>query len=51
MANRINERLPSERQLGTYLKDRRTKLDPAAFGFPTEAPYTGLAAGGSGAAR
>src|SRR6201997_3796357 len=20
--------------LGTYLKDRRTKLDPAAFGFP-----------------
>ncbi len=22
--------------LGTYLKDRRTKLDPAAFGFPPE---------------
>src|ERR1700742_4882508 len=21
---------------GTYLKDRRTKLDPAAFGFPPE---------------
>src|SRR5450432_118429 len=21
-------------QLGTYLKDRRAKLDPAAFGFP-----------------
>ena len=24
----------SENQLGTYLKDRRSKLDPAAFGFP-----------------
>src|ERR1700683_497748 len=23
-------------QLGTYLKDRRAKLDPAAFGFPPE---------------
>jgi transcriptional regulator with XRE-family HTH domain len=25
-----------ENQLGTYLKDRRAKLDPAAFGFPPE---------------
>jgi len=25
-----------EKQLGNYLKDRRTKLDPAAFGFPTD---------------
>ena len=25
-----------ENLLGTYLKDRRTKLDPAAFGFPAE---------------
>jgi transcriptional regulator with XRE-family HTH domain len=24
----------NENQLGTYLKDRRTKLDPAALGFP-----------------
>src|SRR5579871_1660755 len=24
----------SENRLGTYLKDRRTRLDPAAFGFP-----------------
>ena len=24
----------NEKQLGTYLKDRRTKLDPAALGFP-----------------
>src|SRR6201992_2053328 len=24
----------SENLLGTYLKDRRAKLDPAAFGFP-----------------
>jgi transcriptional regulator with XRE-family HTH domain len=23
-----------DRQLGTYLKDRRTRLDPAAFGYP-----------------
>ena len=23
----------NDRQLGTYLKDRRTRLDPAAFGF------------------
>src|SRR6478752_4043505 len=26
----------SERGLGTYLKDRRSKLDPAAFGFSAE---------------
>ena len=25
-----------ESLLATYLKDRRTKLDPAAFGFPAE---------------
>src|SRR5947208_8358723 len=24
----------TENRLGTYLKDRRTRLDPAAFGFP-----------------
>src|ERR1700761_6822038 len=24
----------SDNPLGTYLKDRRTKLDPASFGFP-----------------
>ena len=28
--------MPAESLLGTYLKDRRTKLDPAAFGFPAE---------------
>ena len=27
---------PAEKLLGTYLKDRRAKLDPAAFGFPAE---------------
>jgi len=32
MANRISE--PAENQLGSYLKDRRAKLDPAALGFP-----------------
>ena len=26
--------MTKENLLGTYLKDRRTKLDPAAFGFP-----------------
>jgi transcriptional regulator with XRE-family HTH domain len=26
--------IASDNQLGTYLKDRRAKLDPAAFGFP-----------------
>src|ERR1700731_2233651 len=36
MANRMSERLPSENLLGTYLRDRRSKLDPAALGFPSE---------------
>lgn len=36
MANRMSERFANENQLGTYLKDRRAKLDPAAFGFPPE---------------
>ena len=33
MANRVGEHRVSEALLGTYLKDRRAKLDPAAFGF------------------
>ena len=33
MANRMGEHVTSENLLGTYLKDRRAKLDPAAFGF------------------
>jgi transcriptional regulator with XRE-family HTH domain len=32
----MTEHLATESQLGTYLKDRRTKLDPAALGFPSE---------------
>jgi transcriptional regulator with XRE-family HTH domain len=28
--------LANDRGLGTYLKDRRARLDPAAFGFPPE---------------
>jgi transcriptional regulator with XRE-family HTH domain len=32
----MNERLAAQNPLGTYLKDRRAKLDPAAFGFPPE---------------
>jgi transcriptional regulator with XRE-family HTH domain len=36
MANRISERPTTENPLGTYLRDRRTRLDPAALGFPSE---------------
>lgn len=32
----MSETLTQENLLGTYLKDRRGKLDPAAFGFPPE---------------
>src|SRR6204780_4014121 len=36
MTNRLRERAATETLLGGYLKDRRAKLDPAAFGFPPE---------------
>ena len=36
MANRMDERFARENQLGTYLRGRRAKLDPAALGFPSE---------------
>src|SRR6201986_5618502 len=36
MANRMSEYLATENLLGSYLRDRRTKLDPDAFGFPPE---------------
>src|SRR3984885_9356056 len=36
MANRMSEAATNESRLGGYLKDRRTKLDPAALGFPPE---------------
>ncbi len=32
----MNEIRAAENLLGTYLRDRRTRLDPAAFGFPPE---------------
>jgi transcriptional regulator with XRE-family HTH domain len=32
----MSQHIGSESLLGTYLKDRRAKLDPAAFGFPAE---------------
>lgn len=32
----MSEHLASENPLGSYLRDRRMKLDPAAFGFPPE---------------
>lgn len=37
-ANRMDKRVvpPPESALGAYLKDRRTKLDPAALGFPVQ---------------
>src|SRR5215469_8213783 len=36
MVNKMDGHPTQENLLGTYLKDRRTKLDPAAFGFPPE---------------
>jgi transcriptional regulator with XRE-family HTH domain len=36
MANSMDQRVTPENRLGTYLKDRRTKLDPAALGFPAQ---------------
>src|SRR5258707_8270050 len=32
----MSERQPTENPLGTYLRARRAKLDPAALGFPSE---------------
>ena len=32
----MSQALSAENSLGTYLRDRRTRLDPAAFGFPAE---------------
>src|SRR6202050_2420689 len=32
----MGEHIATEKLLGTYLKDRRAKLDPAALGFPPE---------------
>jgi transcriptional regulator with XRE-family HTH domain len=32
----MSEHVTTENLLGTYLRDRRTKLDPAALGFPSE---------------
>ena len=34
MTNKVSEHSATETRLGSYLKDRRAKLDPAAFGFP-----------------
>ena len=36
MINRMSEHLATGNLLGSYLRDRRMKLDPAAFGFPPE---------------
>jgi transcriptional regulator with XRE-family HTH domain len=36
MANRMSEYSTNHTLLGTYLKDRRTRLDPAVFGFSPE---------------
>lgn len=34
MTNRISLPIETDNRLGLYLKDRRTRLDPAALGFP-----------------
>src|ERR1700743_1250595 len=36
MANRMSQLPASDNLLGTYLRDRRLKLDPASFGFAPE---------------
>ena len=36
MANRMSEPIATENLLGAYLRDRRTRLDPAAFGVSAE---------------
>ena len=36
MANRMSTLITNDNRLGTYLKDRRAKLDPAAFGLPLQ---------------
>src|ERR1700747_3151032 len=36
MANRMSAAPAAENPLGTYLRDRRTKIDPAALGFAPE---------------
>ncbi|WP_189044647.1 helix-turn-helix transcriptional regulator [Aliidongia dinghuensis] len=36
MTNTVTERPPVENPLGIYLRDRRSKLDPTAFGLPVE---------------
>src|ERR1700677_1877425 len=36
MDNRMDQRVTTKNLLGTYLKDRRAKLDPAAFGLASE---------------
>ena len=36
MANRMDQQVAHPNPLGTYLRDRRAKLDPAALGFAAE---------------
>src|SRR6266567_4348906 len=36
MANRMGQQATNQNPLATYLKDRRAKLDPAAFGLSSE---------------
>src|SRR5580700_1472344 len=36
MANSMDQRVAHENRLGTYLKDRRAKLDPVALGFTAQ---------------
>src|ERR1700749_2420314 len=36
MANSMDQHVAEENRLGTYLKDRRTKLNPVALGFTAQ---------------
>src|ERR1700743_603918 len=36
MTNRMSSTVANDNLLGVYLKDRRTRLDPTAFGLPKE---------------
>ena len=36
MTDRMSDHMATANPLATYLRDRRTRLDPAAFGFPSQ---------------
>ena len=48
MTNRITVTVETGNLLGSYLRDRRTRLDPAALGFRGGTPANAGAAPGGG---